>query len=284
MQNGQKQDVNLLRLMERFHSEEKCRDYLAAIRWPNGVACPRCGTLESHAYDSERYVWDCYSCGYQFSALSGTMFHDTKLPIRKWLMAVLLMVEAKKGISAMQLKRTLGVSYKTAWYLCHRIRVAMGDGTQSLLSGIVEADEIWLGGHTYGKKGDRSKKTIVVGVVEREGEVRLQVAKRVDRETLHGFIRIHVDPATQRIMTDSWPAYRGIGDYDTKHESVDHNIKEWVRYDPMGDVHTQTIEGVWSLLKRSIMGSYHKLSTKHLPAYLRSGSGNLNRGISGIAA
>src|SRR5687768_1382287 len=116
--------MNLMRLTEQFHSEEICRDTLAKLRWPNGVECPRCqGTR--HAYDSKAYRWDCYSCRYNFTVMSGTIFHDTKLPLRTWMMAVMLMVEAKKGISANQLKRTLGVSYKTAWYLCHRIRHAM---------------------------------------------------------------------------------------------------------------------------------------------------------------
>jgi transposase-like protein len=125
--------TNLFELMEDFESEKACRETLAELRWPEGVKCPRCNG-DRHAYDSERYVWDCYSCGYQFSVMSGTIFHDTKLPLRKWFMAVLLMVEARKGISANQMKRTLGVSYKTAWYLCHRIRAVLKDDSAPLLS------------------------------------------------------------------------------------------------------------------------------------------------------
>ena len=262
---AKKQAMNLSTLMEHFHSEERCRDYLAALRWPNGVACPRCGVLEHHAYDSERFVWDCYSCGYQFSVMAGTIFHDTKLPLSKWLLAVLLMVEAKKGISANQMKRIIGVSYKTAWYLCHRIRAAVMLVDEEPLSGTVEVDETWIGGKEEGiGSGNRGKKAIVVGAVERGGEVRLKVIPNRTRRTLHAFIKEHLDADTERIFTDDWRPYWGIADHNTVHETVNHTLDEWVR----GDVHTNTVEGVWSLLKRSIIGSFHHVSVKHLDAYL----------------
>ena len=176
-----------------------------------------------------------------------------------------LMIESKKGISANQVKRTIGVSYKTAWYLCHRIRNAMADGTPSLLKGIVEVDETYVGGKTKGMgHGYKGNKTIVVSATERGGETRLQVIDDNGRKTLHQFIRENTAPNTEAIYTDEWPAYKGIGDADTKHESVNHSAEEWVR----GNVHTNSVEGVWSLLKRSIVGSYHKVSTKHLDAYL----------------
>ena len=258
-------EMDLSDLMERFHSDEKCREVLEELRWPNGVACPRCGVLERHAYDSERHVYDCYSCGYQFSVLAGTIFHDTKLPLRKWFMAVLLMVEAKKGMSANQMKRTIGVSYKTAWYLCHRIRAAMNEVNTDQLTGTIEVDETYVGGKVRGKgRGYRGNKATVVGVVQRGGEIRLQVARGSDRETLHAIIHKHVAPDAPNIYTDEWAAYRGIGDADTTHETVNHSVEEWVR----GDVHTNTVEGVWSLLKRSIVGSFHHVSVKHLDAYL----------------
>jgi transposase-like protein len=123
-----KYDMNMMKLIENFHSEEKCRQRLAELRWPDGVKCPRCDG-DKYAYDSKRYVYDCYSCGYQFTVISNTMLHDTHLPLNKWLIAVYMMCESKKGISANQLKRTLDVSYKTAWYLCHRIRTAMSQAT-----------------------------------------------------------------------------------------------------------------------------------------------------------
>ncbi len=260
----QKQEMNIMKLMERYHSEESCRKTLTELRWPNGVACPRCGSLDiRNSYTRSQY--DCGSCGYQFSVLTGTMFHDTHLPLPKWFMAIYLMVEARKGISANQMKRTLNVSYKTAWYLCHRIRNAMTEHNPEPLNGIVEVDETFIGGKRrnvgHGYKGN---KTAVVGAVERGGDVRMQVISERDRKTLHGFIKNHTAPDTEAIYTDDWPAYRGIADHDTKHETVNHSAEEWVR----GDVHTNTVEGIWSLFKRSVVDSYHKLSTKHLDAYL----------------
>ena len=256
--------IDLLELTEQFHSEELCRETLARLRWPNGIECPRCSGKQ-HGYNSKSYRWDCYSCAYSFTALSGTIFHDTKLPLRKWFMAVLLMVEAKKGISANQMKRTLGISYKTAWYLCHRIRAAMLQAQQGLLSGTVEVDETYIGGKVRGKgHGYKGNKVIVAGAVQRGGPVVLQVVDDNGRQTLHDFIRESTDPRVRRIITDDWPAYRGIADHDTAHETVNHSAEEWVR----GDTHTQTVESVWSLFKRSIVGSYHKLSAKHLNAYL----------------
>ena len=259
-----KYDMNIMKLIERYHSDDSCRQALVELRWPNGIACPRCGSLDiRNSYTREQY--DCGSCGYQFSVTSGTIFHDSHLPLTKWFMAVYLMVEARKGVSANQIKRTINVSYKTAWYLCHRIRNAMTEHNPEPLNGIVEVDETFIGGKKrnvgHGYKGN---KTAVVGAVERGGDLRMQVISERDRKTLHGFIKNHTAPDTEAIYTDDWPAYRGIADHDTKHETVNHSAEEWVR----GDVHTNTVEGIWSLFKRSVVGSYHKLSTKHLDAYL----------------
>ena len=256
--------MDLMQLMERFHSDEKCRAVLAELRWPDGVACPRCGGSR-HAHDSVRGVYDCYSCGYQFSVLAGTIFHDTKLPLRKWFITVMLMVESKKGISANQLKRTIGVSYKTAWYLCHRIRKAMQDAYPMPLKGIVEIDETWVGGKVRGKgRGYKGNKAVVVGAVQRDGKIVLKVVPDRSRATLHGFTNEHVADEAEAIHTDDCPPYRGLADEDTRHETVNHSIGEYAR----GDVHTNSVENVWSLLKRSIIGSYHKVSVKHLDAYL----------------
>ncbi|MFC2072474.1 IS1595 family transposase [Chloroflexota bacterium] len=259
-----KQDMNIMKLMEKYHSEESCRGVLIELRWPNGVACPRCGSLDiRNSYTRSQY--DCGSCGYQFSVLTGTMFHDTHLPLPKWFMAIYLMVEAKKGISANQMKRTLDVSYKTAWYLCHRIRKAMTELNPEPLNGIVEVDETFIGGTTKGTgHGYKGNKTAVVGAVERGGDVRMKVISSRDRKTLHSFIKTHTSPDTEAIYTDEWPPYKGIADHDTRHETVNHSAEEWVR----GDIHTNTVENVWSLFKRSVMGSYHQLSAKHLDAYL----------------
>ena len=208
-------------------------------------------------------MFECNSCRYQFSVTASTIFHDSHLPLWKWFATMYLMIESKKGISANQVKRTLGVSYKTAWYLCHRIRSAIPEIHK--LSEVVEVDETFVGGKRqnvgHGYKGN---KTVVVGAIQRGGKAVLQVVDDRGRQTLHQFIRNATRPDTKAIYTDEWPPYKGIEDEDTKHETVNHSQEEWVR----GDVHTNSVENVWSLLKRSIVGSYHKLSTKHLDAYL----------------
>jgi transposase-like protein len=258
-------DVNLVDLIERFGSEDECRAYLEELRWPDGVECPRCGG-ETISRIRKRNQFDCDSCRYQFSVTAGTLFHDSHLPLWKWFLAVYLITESKKGISAKQLQRMLKVSYKTAWYLSHRIRDAMGHDDQPLLRGIVEADETWHGGKQKGTgRGPYlSGKTLIMGVVERNGEVRLKVGTRRNREAVQGFLAEHVADEAKAIYTDEYPAYIGIGDSDTLHATVNHFAKQYVN----GDVHTNTIEGVWSLFKRSVIGSFHQVSVKHLPAYL----------------
>jgi transposase-like protein len=256
-------NLDLPTLIERFGSEDKCRRYLEALRWPDGIECPRCKS-DKISRIVKRNQFDCDSCRYQFSVTAGTIFNDSHLPLWKWFLATYVICESKKGISANQLKRMIGVSYKTAWYLAHRIRAAMTDA--SILRGIIEVDETYVGGKTKGKgHGYRGNKAMVIAAIQRGGNVRLKVEKRADKKTLHTFIRaVSDDGDTEAVYTDSWPAYRGIGDRNTKHETVNHLADEWVR----GNVHTNTVEGVFSLLKRSIVGSYHQLSAKHLEAYL----------------
>jgi len=269
--------MNLVKLVERFRSDDACRDYLIHLRWPEGVRCLRCGfdKLSRIGWPTDptakgRRQFDCNSCRYRFSATAGTVFHDSHLPLWKWFLAIYMMCESKKGISANQLKRTLGVSYKTAWYLCHRIRSAMEEASPEMLSGIVEADETYVGGKTHSRspreqaKNRLKNKTIVLGALERDGELRVRVVRDVRQETIHGFLRDSVADEAEAIYTDSHHSYRGIADEDTRHEWVNHTIDEWVR----GDVTTNGIESAWSLLKRSIVGSYHQLSAKHLQAYV----------------
>jgi transposase-like protein len=259
------QEINLVNLIERYHSEDSCPARLEELRWPDGVECPRCGS-KSVARMEDRHQYQCRSCRYQFSVTAGTIFHDTHLPLWKWFLAVYLIVESKKGISANQLKRTLDISYKTAWYLCHRIRAALNEVDAQLLKGIVEVDETFIGGEMEGKgRGYRGNKTVVVGAMQRGGNICLKVVRGTDRETLHGFIRKNTDGDTEAIYTDEWPAYRGIADKDTEHKTVKHRSGEYVAE---GSVHTNSIESIWSLLKRSIIGSYHQVSAKHLDAYL----------------
>ena len=258
--------MDIISLFDRFNSDEACREHLEGLRWPNGVACTRCGNVIVTRIKG-RGQWDCQGCDYHFSVKSGTVMHDSHLPLRKWFAATYLMCESKKGMSALQLKRTLHVSYKTAWYLCHRIREAMGhrEFTGPTLFGVVEVDETLVGGKRRGVgRGSRKGKTWVAGAIQRDGQVRLERIPNIRKKTLHGFIKRHVRDETEAIYTDELRSYIGIEDDDTRHETVNHSIEEWV----VGDVHTNSIESVWSLFKRSIVGAFHKISAKHLDRYL----------------
>ena len=255
-----------MNLIERYGDDKKCRHYLEALKWPNGIICPRCsGTTISRIYERDQF--DCDDCRYQFSVTAGSIFDGTHLPLWKWFLAVYLMLESKKAISANQLKRSLAISYKTSWYLCHRIRRAVLEVSASLLKGIVEIDESYIGGKKrHVGSGNLDNKTMVLGAVERGGAIRLKVEqrKKASKKVLHAFIQETTHPQTERLMTDENPAYLGIADENTTHETVNHKAEEWVR----GDVHTNSVEGVWSLFKRGIVGSYHQISAKHLQAYL----------------
>lgn len=260
-----KQEINLVDMIERFRSEGKCRQYMEELRWPEGPVCPRCDS-KSISTIQERNQYDCNSCRYQFSVTAGTILHDSKLPLWKWFLTAYMMMESKKAVSANQVKRMIGVSYKTAWYLCHRIRAAMGEGTNGTLKGTIEADETYHGGKTKGKgRGYTGNKAIVAGAAERGGAVRLKVIPDRTRKELHEFLQDAIDRGeTDALYTDDWEAYKGFADGDFEQASVNHTLEEWVR----GDVHTNSIEGVWALFKRSVMGAYHKISHKHLDAYL----------------
>lgn len=265
-------EFNLPELIERFGSEDKCHAYLEELRWPDGVRCPRCDS-DKISRIAKRRQFDCDGCRYQFSVRVGTLFHDSKLPLWKWFLAVYVMGESKKGVSANQLKRMLGVSYKTAWYLCHRIRAAMSQEGAELLNGIVEADETYVGGKlrpgTYATKKEASRhrfdnKAVVLGAVQRGGKVRLRHVPNAKGETVKAFLEEVVHDDAEAIYTDENRVYHGVADHNTRHETVNHSADEWVH----GDVHTNTVESVWSLFDRSVVGAYHKLSVKHLPAYL----------------
>ena len=258
--------TNLLTLIDDYSTDAKCRELLERLRWPSGVACIRCGSMSISEIQS-RKQYDCNDCRYHFSVTAGTIMHDSHLPLRKWFIAIYLMCESKKGISALQLKRTLGVAYKTAWYLCHRIREAMGNDPFEgpTLLGIVEVDETLVGGKTKGKgRAYKGNKTWVAGAIQRNGGIRLERIPNTQKGTLHDFIARTVKDDAEAIYTDELASYLGIADHNTRHETVNHSIEEWTA----GDVHTNTIEGVWSLFKRSIIGAFHQVSAKHLDRYL----------------
>jgi transposase-like protein len=208
--------------------------------------------------------------------VAGTVFHDSHLSLRKWFAATYIMTESKKGVSALQLQRMLGLgSYRTAWHMCHRIRSAMEDAHPEKLTGIVEADETLIGGKERFKHMERrrpnawgpllDKKATILGAISRDGKVRLRVAPNNRKEHVRAFLADVVADDAEAIYTDTLGSYHGVGDADTVHASVNHQEKEWVR----GQVHTNTLEGVWSLFDRAIIGSYHQLSKKHLAAYVK---------------
>ena len=193
--------------------------------------------------------------------------HDSRLPFRKWFMTIYLMCVSKKGVSANQLKETLGTTYRTAWHLCHRIREAMGNDPLEgpTLVGVVEVDETLIGGKKKGKgPGYRGNKQWIAGAIQRGGKLRVQRIPNIRRKTLHDFIQRTVKDEAEAIYTDELKSYIGVEDHDTRHETVNHSEEEWV----IGDVHTNSIEGVWSLFKRSIIGTFHKMSVKHIDRYL----------------
>lgn len=207
----------------------------------------------------------CRGCRRQFSVTAGTIMHRTRLPLRYWFVAIYLMCQSKKGMSAHQLHRMLGVQYKTAWFLCHRIREAMGNDpfTGPTLFGIVEVDETMVGGRARGKDW-MDNKHWVAGAIERGGQVRLRRIPNVRKKTIREFVDETISPDAQAIYTDELRSYIGIDTDTRRHETVRHSADEWV----VGDVHINSVEGVWSLFKRSIVGSFHKMSAKHMDRYL----------------
>jgi transposase-like protein len=256
-------EINLVELFEQFGDEDRCREYLETLRWPNGVTCPRCGHT-SISRIIKRHQFECNACRYQFSVKVGTIFQDSKLTLRKWFLAIYIIGESKKGVSAQQLSRMLKVTPKTSWFLCHRIREAMcnAEADTDMLSGTVEVDETWHGGKPRdGRK--RPIKTLVAGAIAREGDVKFRIIPDRTHATLHQFIKTVVADDAEAIYTDELRSYQGLADENTRHETVNHQY-EYVR----GDIHTNTVEGVWSLFKRSVIGSYHQITVKHLDAYL----------------
>jgi transposase-like protein len=263
--------VNLCSLIEEFGSEEKCRAYLEALRWLDGIMCPRCESRKVSRI-VKRNQFDCDACRYQFSVTAGTIFNDSHLPLWKWFLCVYLLCESRKGMSANQIKRTLGISYKTAWYLCHRVRAAMQEANPEPLDGILEMDETYVGGKEKGSgkpgRPKNSKKQIVVGIKQRDGEARFFHAADVTSGTLAKYIRENVSSDVDMIVTDEWASYPKAmmlaGVHGDKHETIQHKKGEYAR----GTITTNGIESAFSLFKRGIIGSWHKVSAMHLAAYL----------------
>jgi transposase-like protein len=255
--------MNLVELIQQFSDESKCRAYIEKLRWPNGVACPHCQADKIYHLEN-RPLLLCASCEHQFSVTVDTIFHDTHLPLEKWFLATFLLCESKKGMSACQIQRSLGVSYKTAWYLCHRIRAAMLEVAPPKLGGTVEIDETYVAGkkRRWRPKGHVS---VVIGIRQRNGDLRMIRAEDAKSATVREIINANVGSHVEVIMTDESAIYPWALDKMQKnlHKTINHS-REYAH----GDVHTNTVESAFSLLKRGIVGTWHKVSAKHLPAYL----------------
>jgi transposase-like protein len=261
-----------------FRTEADCIRYLVARRWPEGVHCPRCGNPAPTKLHTMSWRWQCYQCAsdtsYRFSHLTGTIFENTNKPLRDWFKVTHLMLVSKKGMSALQIYRYMGFgSYKTAWLMCHKVRVALTEDIDKL-GGIVEVDETFVGGLAKNrhkdKRGDGSGgtggagKSIIVGAVKRKGNVVARVIANVQATTLSAFVHEAVSEKVSLLCTDAWKGYGKLAEEGYNHGVVDHAHGQYV----VGAVHTQTIEGFWSLIKRGIMGSFHKVSKKYLPLYV----------------
>lgn len=269
--------MTLKDLTQMFSTDEQCRVLLKKLRWPFGVECIRCKSKRIFEVATQK-KFECVECGYQFSALTQTVFHDTHLPLETWFTAVLLLVEARKGMSANQVKRTLGVSYKTAWYLCHRIRAAMKEAERPMLEGTVEVDETYVGGRPRrgSKPGRGTPKEIVIGIRQRGGDLRFFHASDAQSGTLAKYIAECVSPDVEVMVTDEFTSYPGAmkkTGLTAKHKTIKHKNRVYVD----GDIHTNTVENAFSLLKRGIVGTWHKISAKHLPAYLAEMEFRFNR-------
>lgn len=261
----------LVEAVRHFADPDTCLNHLIPIRWPDGVTCPRCGAKDN-AFITSRRIWRCKgACKKQFSIKVGTVMEDSPLGLDKWLVAIWLIANAKNGISSWEAHRSLGITQKSAWFLLHRIRLAMQTGTLAKLAGAVEVDETYIGGKARNMhKGKRAEKihgrgaagkAIVIGVLERGGKVRTKVIPDTQKPTVQGEVRANVE-AGSPVYTDAHKGYVGLAP-DYVHEAVDH-ATEYVR----GHVHTNGLENYWSLLKRCVRGTYVNVEPFHLFRYL----------------
>jgi transposase-like protein len=269
--------LNLALISRTLSDEDSAREYLEKLRWPEGAACPHCGGAEVYKLTAKaestkpgrKGLYKCKYCRKQFTVTVGTIFEASHIKISTWLKAIYLLCSSKKGMSAHQLHRMLGITYKSAWFMAHRIRYAMEQGPIiEMMTGIVEADEAYIGGkrrngrEKAGRPGPFSNKAPIFALVQRGGRVRAFPMARVTAENLLAALKENVDPSA-RVMTDDLNSYDGVGKHFASHETVNHTKKEYVR----GDVTTNTVEGFFGLFKRGVNGIYHHVGKKHLHRY-----------------
>ena len=269
--------MNLIDVNTMFSTDAKCRELLTRLRFPEGPRCLRCKGPVA-LLETEKHLFYCKDCDYQFSVTAGTVFNDSHLPLASWFVATLLLCEAKKGISACQIQRTLGIgSYKTAWYLCHRIRHAMAQTDKPMLDGKVEIDVTYVGGwnRNKGQIGKFDNKEVVIGIRKRNGDLRFFHAHDAKSGTLAKYIRENISEDVDVIFTDDASANEAAmrKAKRTNHKKINHSSGVYV----MGDIHTNTVESAFSLLKRGIAGTWHRISAKHLAAYLEEMEFRFNR-------
>ena len=255
-----------------YHDEDAARAYVEEVRWPDFVTCPLCGSFDKVAKLGGKSMgpewWYCGSCKDKFTVRVGMIFERSHIPLHKWLLAIRLMASSKKGISAHQLHRTLGITYKSAWFLAHRIREAMNDaGSSAPLGGegaFVEADETYVGGSARNRAyRDPAPKKAVVSLIERDGRVRSQHVPEVNAANLRPILEAGIDK-TSHLRTDESGVYWKAGEKFASHRTVNHSEKEYVR----GDASTNAAENYFSILKRGIYGTYQHVSEEHLHRYL----------------
>jgi transposase-like protein len=258
-----------------FHNEEAAFAYVEAKLWPEGPVCHHCNALgKAGKLKTRPGLWKCYACRKQFTVRMGSVFESSHVPLRYWLQVIYLMCSSKKGVSTRQIQRTLGCGLKTAWFLTHRVREAMKDG-EHIFSGplggegkVLEADETYIGRKAENKVNKPPvEKMPVVSLVQRNGRVRSFHVPNVTAANIQPILARHAHPASH-LMSDEHLIYKGVGWNFAGHGTVNHSAKEFVRYTPGLKIHSNTVEGYFSILKRGINGIYHHVSEAHLHRYL----------------
>jgi transposase-like protein len=265
----------LKEFQKQFPDDATCLEWLKNRLYPEGIFCDTCQAVTKHHRVKSRPSYSCDHCGHHVHPTADTIFHKSPTPLTTWFYAVYLMASTRCGISAKQIQRETGVTYKTAWRMFKQIRSMLVDDKPNPIGGFgrkVEMDETYYGSRTEGTRGRGTKKTPVVGMVQRKGEVRAYVAADVKQDTLRGLIKEHVLPRTM-VFTDDFKSYNGLDARGYTHRRINHSEKVYVN----GDVHTNTIEGFWSLIKRGIGGVYHNVGRHYLQTYLNEYSFRYNR-------